>query len=168
MKPERIVPLPPSARSLGGLGAGGKLQPKARAFYPRWVACTVAGEAAGFTVAAIAGALVATQNMPTVPEFALLVGSGSIEGVLLGAGQAIAMTRLQLPPRMLRRWPGVGGRINVFDRAVPEFDSPHSLVLARNLAHRRGAPVDVVVIHPPLPSTYCCGAPFTPHGAGSG
>jgi len=51
--------------------------------------------------------LVATQNMPTVPEFALLVGSGSIEGTLLGAGQAIAMTRLQLPPRMLRNWPVV-------------------------------------------------------------
>ena len=32
---------------------------------------------------------------------------GSIEGALLGAGQAIAMTRLQLPPRMLRRWPVV-------------------------------------------------------------
>jgi hypothetical protein len=106
MKPERIAPLPPSARSLG-LEAGGKLQPEARAFYRRWVAWTVAGEAAGFTVAAIAGVLVATQNLPGVAEFALLVGAGSIEGALLGAGQAIAMTRLQLPRLMLRRWPVV-------------------------------------------------------------
>jgi hypothetical protein len=106
MKPERIVPLPPSARSLG-LEAGGKLQPEARAFYRRWLGWTVAGEAAGFTAAAITGALAATHDLPTVPEFALLVGAGSIEGALLGAGQAIAMMRLQLPPRMLLRWPVV-------------------------------------------------------------
>jgi hypothetical protein len=106
MKPERIAPLPSSARSLG-LKAGGKLQPEARAFYRHWVGWTVAGEAAGFTVAAIAGALSTTQDLPTAPEFVLLVGAGSIEGALLGAGQAIAMTRLQLPPRMLRRWPVV-------------------------------------------------------------
>jgi hypothetical protein len=82
------------------------LQPEARAFYRRWVGWTVAGEAAGFAVAAIAGALSTTQALPTAPEFALLVGAGSIEGALLGAGQAIAMTRLQLPPRMLPagRW----------------------------------------------------------------
>ena len=61
----------------------------------------------GFAVAASAGVLVATQDLPTLPEFALLVGAGSIEGALLGAGQAIAMARLQLPPRMLRRWPVV-------------------------------------------------------------
>jgi hypothetical protein len=106
MKPERVAPLPPSARSLG-LEEGGKLQPEARAFYRRWVGWTVAGEAAGFTVAAIAGALSTTRDLPTAPEFALLVGAGSIEGALLGAGQAIAMTRLQLPPRMLLRWPVV-------------------------------------------------------------
>jgi hypothetical protein len=67
----------------------------------------VAGEAAGFTAAAIAGALAATHDLPTAPEFALLVGAGSIEGALLGAGQAIAMMRLQLPPRMLLSWPVV-------------------------------------------------------------
>jgi hypothetical protein len=106
MKPERIAPLPPSPRSLG-LEVGGRLQPEARAFYRRWVGWTVAGEAAGFAVAASAGVLVAPQDVPTVPEFALLVGAGSIEGALLGAGQAIAITRLQLPPRMLRRWPVV-------------------------------------------------------------
>jgi hypothetical protein len=106
MKPERIAPLPPSARSLG-LEAGGKLQPEARAFYRRWVGWTVAGEASGFAVAAIAGVLVATQDRPGVAEFALLVSAGSIEGALLGAGQAIAMTRLQLPRLVLRRWPVV-------------------------------------------------------------
>jgi hypothetical protein len=106
MNPEPIAPQRSSARSLG-LEAGGKLQPEARAFYRRWVGWTVAGEAAGFTVAAIAGALSTTQDLPTAPGFALLVGAGAIEGALLGAGQAIAMTRLQLPPRMLRHWPVV-------------------------------------------------------------
>ena len=106
MKPERIAPLPSSARSRG-VELGGKLQPEVRAFCRRWVGWTVAGEAAGFTVAAIAGAVAATQDLPSVSEFAVLVGAGSIEGALLGAGQAIAMTRLQLPPRILRRWPVV-------------------------------------------------------------
>jgi hypothetical protein len=103
MKPERIVPLPPSARSLG-LEAGGKLQPEARAFYRRWLGWTVAGEAAGFSAAAIAGALAATHDLPTVPEFALLVGAGSIEGALLGAGQAIAMMASASAAQLLR-WP---------------------------------------------------------------
>ena len=106
MKPERIAPLPSSARSRG-VELGGKLQPEVRAFCRLWVGWTVAGEAAGFTVAAIAGAVAATQDLPSVSEFAVLVGAGSIEGALLGAGQAIAMTRLQLPPRILRRWPVV-------------------------------------------------------------
>jgi hypothetical protein len=79
----------------------------ARAFYRRWVGWTVAGEAAGFMVAAIAGALASTQGLPGAVEFALLVGAGSIEGALLGTGQAIGMSRLQLPSSVLRRWPVV-------------------------------------------------------------
>jgi hypothetical protein len=150
MKPERIAPLPPSARSLG-LEAGGKLQPEARAFYRRWVGWTVAGEASGFAVAAIAGVLVATQDRPGVAEFALLVSAGSIEGALLGAGQAIAMTRLQLPRLVLPPLAGGdqrGGRTSLVDRAPPEFDSSRSLVLTRNVAPRRGPRVDIVAIHP--------------------
>ena len=45
----------------------------------RWVACTVAGEAVGFTVAA---ALAATQDLSHLPEFAILLGAGAIEGAL--------------------------------------------------------------------------------------
>lgn len=67
----------------------------------------MAGEAAGFAVAATVGALGAAQDLPPAPEFALFVAAGSIEGALLGGGQAIAMSRLQLPPRVLRRWPVV-------------------------------------------------------------
>jgi len=71
-------------------------------FFRRWVACTVAGEAVGFTVAA---ALATTQNLSHMPEFAILLGAGAIEGALLGKGQAMAMTRLQLPAIVLRLWP---------------------------------------------------------------
>ena len=57
-----------------------------------------------FAVAATAGALDATQDLPRTPEFALLVAAGSIEGALLGAGQALGMRKLELPPRILRHW----------------------------------------------------------------
>jgi hypothetical protein len=87
------------------IAAGESLPSGAGPFYRRWVGWTVAGEAAGFAVAATAGVLAATQDLPRTPEFALLVGAGSIEGALLGAGQAMAMRRLQLPPGILRRWP---------------------------------------------------------------
>ena len=96
-----------SSSTSPGIAAGGSLPPGAGQFYRRWVGWTVAGEAAGFAVAATAGALAATQDLPRTPEFALLVSAGSIEGVLLGAGQAMAMRRLQLPPGILRRWPVV-------------------------------------------------------------
>jgi hypothetical protein len=169
MKPERIAQPPPSARS-PGLEAGGKLQPEARAFYRRWVGWTVAGEAAGFAVAASAGVLVATQDLPTVPEFALLVGAGSIEGALLGGGQAIAMARLQLPPRMLRRWPvgtsvaaALAWSIGLLPSSIPHI--PWSSPVTWLLAASSGRPC----CYPsPPPSTCCCEASFTPPGAGSG
>lgn len=65
------------------------------------------GEAAGFAVAAVVGALTATLGLPRVPEFAVIVAAGSVEGALLGSGQAVALTRLQLPRDVLRRWPVV-------------------------------------------------------------
>jgi hypothetical protein len=81
---------------------GSQYPPGTDAFFRRWVACTVAGEAAGFTVAA---ALAATQDLSRMPEVAILLGAGAIEGALLGRGQAMAMTRLQLPAAILRLWP---------------------------------------------------------------
>ena len=40
-----------------------------------------------------------------MPEFAILLGVGALEGALLGRGQAMAMSRLQLPTAILRLWP---------------------------------------------------------------
>jgi hypothetical protein len=76
--------------------------PGTDAFLRRWVACTIAGEAAGFTVAA---ALAATQDLTHTPALVILLGAGAIEGALLGRGQAMAMSRLQLPGAILRLWP---------------------------------------------------------------
>jgi hypothetical protein len=81
---------------------GSPYPPGTDAFFRRWVACTVAGEAVGFTVAA---ALATTQNLSHTPEFAILLGAGAIEGALLGKGQAMAMSRLQLPAATIRLWP---------------------------------------------------------------
>ena len=53
------------------------------------------------------GALTATMGLPRVPEFAVILAAGSIEGALLGSGQAVALTCLQLPRDVLRRWPVV-------------------------------------------------------------
>jgi hypothetical protein len=86
--------------------SGGRVRsaypPGTDVFFRRWVACTVAGEAAGFTVAA---ALAATQDLTHTPALMILLGAGAIEGALLGRGQAMAMTRLQLPAAILRLWP---------------------------------------------------------------
>jgi hypothetical protein len=85
-----------------GNQAGSRYPPGTDVFFRRWVACTVAGEAVGFTVAA---ALATTQDLSHMPEFAILLGAGAIEGALLGKGQAMAMSRLQLPAAVLRLWP---------------------------------------------------------------
>lgn len=81
---------------------GSTYPPGSEAFFRRWVACTVAGEAAGFTVAA---ALAATQDLTHMSALLILLGAGAIEGALLGRGQAMAMNRLQLPAAILRLWP---------------------------------------------------------------
>ena len=96
--------------SVATLPTGERLEYQAGSAYPtgtdvffrRWVACTIAGEAAGFTIAA---ALAATQDLSRMPEFAILLGAGALEGALLGRGQAMAMSRLQLPTAILRLWP---------------------------------------------------------------
>src|SRR6188472_3648259 len=95
------VATPHKAERLGNR-SGSRYPPGTDAFFRRWVACTVAGEAAGFTVAA---ALAATRDLSQMPDFAILLGAGAVEGALLGRGQAMAMTRLQLPAAILRLWP---------------------------------------------------------------
>jgi hypothetical protein len=67
-------------RAITGTRGGRKAGAGGTCLYRRWLGWTVAGEAAGFTAAAIAGALAATHDLPTVPEFALLVGAGSSRG----------------------------------------------------------------------------------------
>ena len=115
--------------------------------------------------------LVATQNMPTVPEFALLVGSGSIEGALLGAGQAIAMTRLQLPPRMLRHWPvvtsvaaAIAWSIGLLPSSIPHipWSSPVTWLVAAVLG------LGLVVNHPHCPVPIAAERHSHRRGAGSG
>src|SRR4249919_3766466 len=92
----------PLAGERVGERVGSVYPPGTDTFFRRWVACTVAGEAVGFTVAA---ALAATQDLSRMPEFAILLGAGAIEGALLGRGQAMAMTRLHLPVTTIRLWP---------------------------------------------------------------
>jgi len=100
MRPARVASLP-TGESLGSR-ADSAYPPGTDVFFRRWIACTIAGEAAGFTVAA---ALAATQDLSHMPEFAVLLGAGALEGALLGRGQAMAMSRLQLPAVILRLWP---------------------------------------------------------------
>ena len=84
---------PHTADRLGNR-SGSRYPPGTDAFFRRWVACTVAGEALGFTVAA---ALAATRDLSHMREFGLLIAAGAIEGALLGRAQSMAMSRLQLP-----------------------------------------------------------------------
>jgi hypothetical protein len=100
MKPGDVASL--STNEHLGDRAASPYPPGTDAFFRRWVACTIAGETVGFTVAA---ALASTQDLSHMPEFAILLGAGAIEGALLGKGQAMAMTRLQLPTVILRLWP---------------------------------------------------------------
>lgn len=65
----------------------------------------MAGETAGFAV--VVAVMAATQDLSPAPHYALAVAAGGIEGALLGAGQAHAMSGLRLPRRVLRRWPVV-------------------------------------------------------------
>jgi len=100
MKPGDVAT--PSTYERSGNRGGSAYPPETEAFFRRWVACTIAGEAAGFTVAA---AIAATQDLADMSALVILLGVGAIEGALLGTGQAMAMTRLQLPAAILRLWP---------------------------------------------------------------
>jgi hypothetical protein len=100
MRPGELAP--PLTTGRLGNRAHSPYPPGTEAFLRRWVGCTVAGEAAGFTVAA---AIAATQDLSHTPEFAILLGVGAVEGALLGKAQSMTMTRLQLPTAILRLWP---------------------------------------------------------------
>ncbi|HJV12960.1 MAG TPA: hypothetical protein VJ625_03630 [Propionibacteriaceae bacterium] len=100
MKTEDVAP--PSTHGRLGRVAGSPYPPGTDAFIRRWVACTVVGEAAGFTVAA---AIAATQDLSHAPEVAFLLLVGALEGALLGKAQSMTMTRLQLPAPITRLWP---------------------------------------------------------------
>lgn len=99
MMPEQATPL---LRERLGVWVGSLYPPGGQAFFRRWVGCTVAGQVAGFTVAAV---LAATQDVSRMSDYALVLGAGALEGALVGRGQAIAMTRVQLPSGVLRVWP---------------------------------------------------------------
>ena len=99
MMPEQATP--PAPERLG-IEVVSRYAPGAEGFFRRWVGCTVAGQVVGFTVAA---ALAATQDVWRMSDYALVLGAGALEGALVGRGQAIAMTRLQLPSRVVRLWP---------------------------------------------------------------
>jgi hypothetical protein len=100
MKPGHVASAHRGGRP--GNRAGSPYPPGTDAFFRRWVGCTVAGEAAGFTAAA---AIASTQDLSHTPEVAILLAVGAVEGALLGKAQAMTMTRLQLPAAVLRLWP---------------------------------------------------------------
>ena len=139
MKPERIAPLPPSARSMG-LEAGRKLRPEARAFYRRWVGWTVAGRGSrlhGCRYRWGAGG---------DPEHADCAGIRSACRLWVDRGDTArrrsgdrhdAATASAAHAPQLAGGDQRGGRNSVVDRTPPEFDSSHSLVLTRTVAGRR-------------------------------
>lgn len=63
----------------------------------RWVVAVTVAEAAGFLLPATAGVLSGRLGLGDLPQAALVVCAGFLEGLLLGAGQAFAF------PRALRR-----------------------------------------------------------------
>jgi hypothetical protein len=98
--PEHLEPAP--LRERLRIAVSSRYPPGSDTFFRRWVGCTVAGQAAGFTVAAV---VAATHDISRMSDYALVLGAGALEGALVGRGQAIAMTRLQLRSGILRLWP---------------------------------------------------------------
>lgn len=78
---------------------------RGRPLIRRWIAVTTAGEVAGFTVPAAAGALTATLHAGAILTVALLVTAGAVEGAVLGASQALVLRRA-LPSVPRRTWIG--------------------------------------------------------------
>ncbi len=78
---------------------------RGRPLVRRWIAVTTAGEIAGFTVPAVAGALTATLHMGAVLTVASLVVAGAVEGAVLGVSQALVV-RHAVPSVPSRAWIG--------------------------------------------------------------
>jgi hypothetical protein len=74
---------------------------RAGPLWRRWVVVTTAGEVAGFTAPAVAGAVTTAADVSGLPQAAALVAAGAVEGAVLGWAQA----------RVLRAVvPGLNGR----------------------------------------------------------
>lgn len=67
-------------------------------FTRRWIVRVAMAEAAGFAVAAVAGAALAFAAAPASVAFAVAIAAGAVEGLALGAGQYWAMSDRK-PPR---------------------------------------------------------------------
>ena len=71
----------------------------------RWLVVTTAGEVAGFTAPAVAGAVSTAADVSGLPQAAMLVAAGAVEGAVLGWAQARVL-RAVLPGLNGRWWIG--------------------------------------------------------------
>jgi len=62
-----------------------------RPLWRRWTLWTTAGELAGFTAPAVAGAWAAAAPLPPWLTYGLLLAAGFVEGLMLGTAQAWAL-----------------------------------------------------------------------------
>jgi hypothetical protein len=69
----------------------------------RWVLVTTAGEVAGFTAPALAGAVTTSADVSGLAQAAVLVVAGAVEGALLGWAQGLVLRRV-LPGLDTRCW----------------------------------------------------------------
>jgi hypothetical protein len=73
------------------------------ALWRRWVALTTAGEVLGFIVPAVAAALTTVGGVEGLPQVAVLMATGAVEGALLGWAQAVVLRRV-VPGLDTRSW----------------------------------------------------------------
>ncbi|MHC1557876.1 hypothetical protein ACR9E3_02910 [Actinomycetospora sp. C-140] len=79
------------------------MHPDDRSLLARWIPVVTLAELAGFALPAVVGVL--TAPAPASDAVPALVGAGVVEGMLLGAGQALVLRRV-LPRLSARRWIG--------------------------------------------------------------
>ncbi|MET7426310.1 hypothetical protein [Dactylosporangium sp. NPDC005555] len=91
----------------------------------RWTVMTTAGELAGFTVPAAAGATSATLAWPAGASYAALLAAGFVEGAVLGYSQATVLRRALPALRVRRFWAATGAALTglAATRIVPEGPS---------------------------------------------
>src|SRR5215207_8713603 len=91
-----------AAQTVGSTrGGAAPIQPGA--LWRRWVGVTTAGEVAGFTAPALAGAVTTTAEVSGLAQAAVLVLAGAAEGGLLGWAQGLVLRRV-LPGLDSRSW----------------------------------------------------------------